>query len=172
MLLDLIDLKKIRKAILYLICIVLCHWFQTMVLSRAAILGAAPLFLPALAVAIGMWEGGVWGGVLGLVSGGLLDAACSDTHVLFTLLFLAFGFFAGLLAEYFINRRFLSYVLLSALALLLTAFVQIAPLWLLHGSPFEPLARTALLQALWSLPFALPVYPIVRAVAGRARETD
>ena len=169
MLLDLINLKKIRKAILYLICIVLCHWFQTLALPRAVLLGAAPLFLPSLAVAIGMWEGGVWGALLGLVSGALLDAACSDTHVLFTLLFMAFGFFSGLLTVYFINRRFLSYVLLSAAALLLTALVQILPL-LLRGSAIAPLLRTALFQGLWSLPLALPVWPIVRAVAGKARE--
>ena len=167
MLLDLINLKKIRKALLYLICIVLCHWFQTLVLSRVSILGAAPLFLPALAVAIGMWEGGVWGALLGLAAGALLDASCSDTHVLFTLLFMAWGFLAGLLAAYFINRRFLSYVLLSAAALLLTALIQILPL-LLRGSALAPLLRTALLQALWSLPLALPVWPIVRMVAGRA----
>ena len=170
MLLDLINLKKIRKAILYLICIVLCHWFQTLALSRAVLLGAAPLFLPALIVAIGMWEGGVWGGLLGLVAGGLLDAACSDSHVLFTLLFMVYGFFSGMLTDFFINRRFLSYVLLSAAALLLTALVQMAALWLLRGSALPPLLRTALLQSLWSLPLALPVWPIVRAVAGKARE--
>ena len=170
MFLDLINLKKIRKAILYLIVIVLCHWFQTMALSRLRILGASPLFLPALAVAIGIWEGGVWGGVLGLASGLLLDASCSDTRVLFLLLFAAFGFFSGLLAEYLINRRFLPFVLLSALALLLTAAVQGAPLWLLRGASFRSVAATALLQTLWSIPLALPVWPIVRAVAGRARD--
>ena len=169
MLLDLIDLKKIRKAILYLLCIVVCHWFQTLALSRAVLLGAAPLFLPALAVAIGMWEGGVWGALLGLVAGALLDAACSDSHVLFTLLFMVYGFFSGMLTDFFINRRFLSYVLLSAAALLLTALVQILPL-LLRGSAIAPLLRTALFQGLWSLPLALPVWPIVRAVAGKARE--
>ena len=170
MLLDLVNLKKIRKAILYLLCIVLCCWFQTMVLSRLTLLGAKALFLPALAVAIGLWEGGVWGALLGLVCGALLDGAYSDVHVLFLLLFAAFGFVSGLLAEFLINRRFGSYLLLSVLALLVTAFCQIVPLWLFQGTAPGPLLRTAALQCAWSLPLALPVYPIVRAVAGRARE--
>ena len=68
-LLELINLRKARKAILYLVCIIIALWLQTMVLSRVVLLGAKPFFLPVLVVALGLFEGGVWGGMLGLAAG-------------------------------------------------------------------------------------------------------
>ena len=169
--LDLINWKKVRRAVLYLICIVLATWLQTMVLSRAVFLGAAPMFLPALAVAIGLCEGGVWGGVLGMAAGFYCDLCCADYAVLFLILFAVFGFFAGLLAEFFINRSFVSYLLLAAAALLITALVQAVPLWVFRSAAPMPLLRTALLQALWSLPLAALLYPVVRVIAVRQRRS-
>lgn len=166
---DLIDLQKVRKAALHIIGIVLALWLQTMVLSRVQILGAKPFFLPALAVSVGLWEGGVWGALLGLFAGAYCDMCFSDSTVLFLLLFTAFGFFSGLLSDFLINRRFVSYLLLSAAALLITALCQIVPLWIFRGTPLSPLLETALYQTLWSLPFAVPLFFITRRVAGRER---
>ena len=53
---ELINLRKTRKAILYLLCIVVALWLQTMVLSRVVLWGAKPFFLPAFIVAIGLWD--------------------------------------------------------------------------------------------------------------------
>lgn len=167
--LDLIDLQKLRKALLYVICVVLALWLQTMVLPRVVILGVRPMFLPVVIVAIGLWEGGVWGGVLGLIAGFWLDLSCSNTRVLFLLLFTAFGFLSGMLAEFFINRRLLSYLLLCVFALLATAFCQIVPLWIFRGAAFGPLLRTALLQSLLAIPLAVPVHYIIRAIAAKQR---
>ena len=168
-LLDLINWKAVRKAVIYLICIVLAAWLQTMVLSRLRIFGAAPFFLPALAVAIGLWEGGVWGAALGMAAGFYCDLCFTDTTVLFLILFTAFGFTAGLLTEFLINRRFVAYLLLAAAALLITAFCQAVPLWIFRGAAPGPLFTIALLQALWSLPLAVLVYFIVKPIAGKQR---
>ena len=170
-LLDLINWKKVRRAVLYLICIVLATWLQTMVLSRAAVLGAVPMFLPALAVVIGLFEGGVWGWVLGMAAGFYCDLCCADYAVLFLILFAVFGFGAGLLSEFFINRSFVSYLLLAVAALLITALVQAVPLWLFRGTALWTLLRTALLQTLWSLPFAALLYPVVKLIAVRQRRS-
>ncbi len=89
--------------------------------------------------------------------------------MLFLLLFTVFGFFSGLLAQYLINRKLLSYLLLAAFALLSTALFQILPLWIFRGAPSGPLLRTALLQALWALPLAVPVYFIVKWIAAKQR---
>ena len=167
--LDLINWKKVRRAVLYLICIVLATWLQTMVLSRAALLGAVPMFLPALVVAIGLCEGGVWGCVLGMAAGFYCDLCCADYTVLFLILFAVFGFGAGLLSEFFINRSFISYLLLAVAALLITALVQAVPLWIFRDAVPGPLLRTALLQTLWSLPFAALLYPVVKLIAVRQR---
>ena len=164
---DLFDLQKLRRTVLYLLCILLSVWLQTMVLSRAELLGAKPFFLPVLAVAIGMWEGGVWGGVLGLVLGAYYDLCSADSTVECMLLCAAFGFLTGMLCDFFLNRRFLACLILAAAALVLTALVQALPLWVFRGAAPDVLFPVALLQALWGLPFAVPVYFIVRRIAGR-----
>ena len=164
--LDLINLKKIRKAIIYLFCIVLTLWLQTMVFSRVAFLGAKPFFVPALVVAIGLFEGGVWGGALGLVAGFYCDMSLSGNSIQFMVFCTACGFLSGCLVDFVINRRFVSYMLLAALALLAAAFIQAAPLWLFHGTAPVPLFSVAGLQALWSLPFAVLFYYVTRAIAG------
>ena len=167
--LDLINLEKIRKAILYLFCIAVTLWLQTSVFSRIAPLGVKPMFAPVIVVAIGLWEGGVWGGVLGLVTGLYCDMAYAGSTALFLVLFAAFGFFAGVLADFLINRRFVSYLIVTAAALLLTAAFQILPLWIFRGTALAVLAPVAGLQAAWSLPFAVPAYLAAKAISGRAR---
>ena len=167
---ELINLRKIRKAVLYIFCIIAALWLQTMVLSRGGPLGVKPFFIPALAVAVGMFEGGVWGGMLGLVAGIGCDLGFSESTVLFMVLFSAFGFFSGLLTEFFINRRFTAWLLLSVLALLVTAFCQIVPLWIFRGASFRHLAVIGLLQCAWSLPFAGLAYLVVKFIAGRERD--
>ena len=165
--LELINLQKVRRAILYLLCVVLAVWLQTMVLSRLEILGAKPFFVPAVAVAIGLYEGGIWGAMLGIAAGIGCDVCMSDSTVMYMVLFAAFGFFAGLLTRFFINRSFFAYLLLAVLALAITALFQIVPLWIFQGSAPGPLFSTAVLQVLWSLPLAALAYPAVRLIAGR-----
>ena len=167
--LELINLRKARKAILYLLCIVVTLWLQTMVFSRLVLLGAKPFFVPALIVAIGMFEGGVWGGMLGLAAGLGCLWSMAGSPVLFLVLLPAFGFLSGLLADFLINRRFLAYLLLAALALLVTALLQALPLWVFRGAAPRPLMTVALLQALWALPLAVPAYFVTKLLAGRER---
>ena len=167
--LELINLRKARKAIGYLLCIVVALWLQTMVFSRLVLLGAKPFFVPALIVAIGMFEGGVWGGMLGLAAGLGCLWSMAGSPVLFLVLLPVFGFLSGLLADFLINRRFLAYLLLAALALLVTALLQALPLWLFRGAAPRPLMTVALLQALWALPLAVPAYFVTKLLAGRER---
>ena len=54
-LLELINIRKVRKALLYLLGIILALWLQTMVFSRLTLFGTKPMFIPALVVAIGMF---------------------------------------------------------------------------------------------------------------------
>ena len=153
--LELINLRKARKAILYLVCIIVTIWLQTMVFSRVALAGAKPFFVPALIVAIGLYEGGVWGGTLGLAAGLGCTLSMAGSPLLFIVLLPVFGFLSGLLA---------------ALALLITALLQALPLWIFRGAAANTLFSVALLQALWSVPLAIPAYFVTRLLAGRDRE--
>ena len=169
MFLDLINLDKIRRAVLYLFCIIVALWLQTMVFSRIAPLGVKPFFLPVVIVAIGLWESGVWGAVLGLIAGLYTDMAMVESTVTFLILFSLYGFVSGVLGEFVINRRFVSYMILAALALLSTAACQVIPLWIFRGAALENLLPIALLQSAWGYPLAVPAYFAAKAISGRRR---
>lgn len=165
--LDLINFQKLRRVILYCFCILVAFWLQFAVFSRIALPGnVKPLFIPVLVAAIGLWEGGVWGGLFGLAVGAYCDGNFTGGGAAtLLLLFTALGFFSGVLADYVINRRFVAFLLLSLCALSLCALCQIFPLWVFHGAPPAELLPVAGLQTLWSWPFAAPAYFAVRAVA-------
>jgi cell shape-determining protein MreD len=167
---DLINLKKIRRALMYALCLLITMTVQGSLLSRISILGAKPMIVPVIVVAMGLFEGGLWGGVFGLIAGVLCDLASSDTVVTFTIVLAAEGFLAGLMGHTLINRRCLSCVILCVLGLLLLAVCQIVPLWIYKGASIAALGSTALLQTAWSAPFSVPAYLACKAVATRGAE--
>ena len=116
-----------------------------------------PLVLPAVAVAMGMFEGATWGAVFSLVMGIFADMAFIENTIFFTLLFPALSFLAGFVSNYYINRRFFAYMGAAAGGLLITAAAQILKTSAMDT--FSPvMITTGLLQTLWSLPFAALVY--------------
>ena len=163
--LDLIDLAKIRRAILYLFLIVGALWLQLGFFSRIAPLGVRPFFLPAVAVAIGLWEGGVWGAAFGMLTGFLCDQVMIESTVTYLILFSLLGFAAGVLGQFFINRRFLACFLASAAALAIFAGVEVVPVWIFKGAALGDVLPVAELQILWSLPFIIPCYFGAKAIA-------
>lgn len=158
MLLDLIDLPRLKRALRYALYMLLTLMLQNLVFSRITVLGVRAMFVPAAVVAAGMFGGGVTGALLGLLTGLLCDLTFGST-VLFAALLPVIGFFSGVLARYFVNVRFFAYMCVSFAALLLTALCQLFPLWVFLDQAPLPLFRTAALQVLWSLPVAALLYP-------------
>ena len=113
-----------RRVLLYALYMFLALVLQTMVLTYIRPLGVCPFVLPAAAVAVGMFEGGTWGAVFGLVLGIFTDMVFVESTVTFTLLFPALAFATGFVSQFFINRRFPGFMLAAAGALLITALVQ------------------------------------------------
>ena len=153
---------NLRRVLLYALYLFLALVFQTMVLTYIRPLGVCPFVLPAAAVAVGMFEGGTWGAVFGLVLGIFTDMVFVESTVTFTLLFPALAFATGFVSQFFINRRFPGFMLAAAGALLITALVQMLKVWASDvGSPV--MLGTVLLQTLWSLPpAALAYFPPAR----------
>lgn len=167
MIFDLINLDKLRRGIIYAFLILVVMFFQTSLLSRIAPLGVRAMLLPIAVAAVGMFEGGVWGGVFGLFLGLTADRSYTGNLVMFTVLFPVIGFGVGLASEYFINRRFFAFLLASAIALLLTAFCQMFELLVFAGaSPFA-LIKMAVMQTLWSLPFTPLLYLPCKSLSRR-----
>ena len=191
MFLDLVNFTKLKRALLYLAVMLLCLMVQNSILSRVTILGARVMFLPCFAVAVGVFSGAIWGGVFGLITGVLFDMSLLNSTVLFTVALPILGFLAGALMELAFNRRFFPYFCFCALALLLCALLQCANLLLFSGPSVSAAASqlptsgalsvaqgtdksrvivVALLQVLWSLPFAALLYPLCKRV-GRTKDS-
>ena len=112
---DLINREKLRRALLYLLYMAVCLLAQDSIFANFKLFGVNMFFLPAAAVAVGMFEDGVWGAVFGLALGFLADISY-DYTALFVALFPILGFFAGILSRWYVNRRFFAYMLVSTAA--------------------------------------------------------
>ena len=135
---------------------------QNMLLTQLRILGVHPMVLPAVVVAMGMFETPIRGAIFAVLLGVFADMAFIENTVLFTLLFPALSFAASFLSQFFINRRFFAFMGAAAAALLVTGLVQM--LRTAAGDAFSvKMLSTVVLQALWSLPFApLGYLPVAR----------
>ena len=146
--------KRVLKYGLYMFLALLC---QNMLFTRLRVFGVCPMVLPAVAVAVGMIEGSSWGAVFGLVMGIFADMAFLENTILFTVSFPALAFAAGFLSHFFINQRFFAYMGAAALGLLVMALLQMMGTFA-RDVWSASMLLTALLQTLWSLPFAAPAY--------------
>ena len=123
------------------------------------------MFVPCVVLAVGLFSGNVWGAVFGMITGLLCDFAYTESSVLFTILLTIIGFATGVIMESVLNKRFFSYVMTCAAALLICAVMQ--GFGFLFFRPGENLTviYVILLQTLFSLPFALPIYFLCRAIS-------
>lgn len=130
---------------------------QEMVLGQFRVMGVAPMLLPAVAVAMGMFKGPVVGAVFSLFLGIFADMTFIENTFAFTVFFPLISFFASFVSEFYINRSFFAYMGAALVGLLATAVFQL--LKTLAGDTFSlAMVSTAVLQALVSLPAAVLVY--------------
>ena len=73
--------------------------------------------------------------------------------------------------DFYLNRRFFTYAVLSILALFIAALAQMFPLLVYKGQGSWALWRTVILQTLWSVPFIFPAYYLCRIFPWRAEGT-
>ena len=166
MLLDVINIERVRKAIVYFGVLLLVLFAQNIVFSNIAIFGVHALIAPIAIVAVGFFEGGVWGGVFGLVMGLFCDMSLNDTRVLLTVIFPLIGFASGAMAMLFVNKRFFSFFFVCLAALVLTAICQMFKYIAITDANILPVLAIGGLQTLWSLPFTFVLYYPCRALSG------
>ena len=157
MLVDLINIKRLRLIAMYAAYLSLAFFFQDSVFNNLRIFGVKPLFIPAAVVAIGMFEQGIWGGALGLFIGLVADR-CMGYSALFTILFPVIGFFSGILSRWLINKRFVAFIAAGFAAILVTGMFQILTVWAFYGQMKATMFINALIQAAISIPFTAPLY--------------
>ena len=170
--LELIDFKKIRKALWYILCVIVTLSLQNLLFSQVEIFGTRAFFAVVIVVAIGVFEGAIWGATLGLITGYFCDISMLESTATFAVLFAIVGFAAGFLAEFVINRRFFSYFVLALVALIAATLCQIVPLWIFKSTALGSLLPTALLQIVWSAPFSVPAYFAVKAISTKMTDAE
>ena len=153
-LLDKVDLNKVVK---YTIFLFLTLMAQNMVLSHIHPFGVRPMVLPAVAAAVGMFEGATWGPVFSLVMGYFADMSFVEHKIFFLLLLPLLSMLSAFVSQFFINRRFFAFMGMALIALLITALLQM--LKTLAGDVWSnDLIPVAVLQTLFSLPPAALAY--------------
>ncbi len=170
MLLDLIDLSKLRRVIVYALLLAVLFILQDLILARFPLLGVRPLLIPGAVVAIGLLEGGMWGGLIGLAAGYFADMGCIEQLVLFTVLFPIAGFFSGVLGKYMLHKGFVSYIVLAGLTLIAVALCQMSRVLFFSDqevSQVWAVWRTGLIQTGWSLVWSVPAYFPCKLIADR-----
>ena len=156
----------IKQILRYLLFTFLALVTQNMLFTQVRIGGICPMILPAAVVAIGMFEGMSFGVLFGLVIGIFADMAYVESTVLFTILFPAIGFFSAFLSDFYINKRFTAFMIISLAASIVTALLQmfrtlLGDVWTIR------MLSTAFYQVVVSIPFSALAYPLPKMWAGR-----
>ena len=180
MLLDLIDLSKLRRAIVYGLLLAAVLILQNMIVSQITLFGVHALIVPAAVVAVGLFEDGLWGGFVGLAAGYFSDMGYTDHVVLFTVLLPLLGFVIGAMGKYMLQKGIVSYLVMVLGALVVIAFCQMFRTLFLSGADaaaFRALyfsgsfvwvvLRVGLIQTLWSLVWSIPIYFPCKLIAAR-----
>ena len=154
---EIFSAHNVKRLLQYALYMFLSLVAQNMLFTELRPLGVCPMVLPAVAVAVGMFEGATWGAVFSLIMGIFADMAFIENTITFTVLFPALSFVTGFVAQFFINRRFFAYMGASLFALIVTGVVQMLKTAALDTWSATMLV-TVLLQTLWSLPPAVLVY--------------
>ena len=149
-----INVKRVLSYALYMFLALVA---QNMLFTQFRLFGTCPMVLPAVAVAVGMFQGATWGSIFALVMGIFADRAYVENTVTFTLIFPALAFAAGFISQFFINRRFFAFMGAALAGLFVTALVQMLKTLAADGFSMA-MVGTVLLQTLWSLPPAALAY--------------
>lgn len=159
--------NRIRRGVVYALLLLVFWLLQVVILSHITVLGVHAVIMPALVVAVGLFEGGWRGGMFGLAAGIICDLSYTTPTVLFTVLFPIFGFVEGFLTEFLINRRFYAYFVSAAGALMISGVLSMMRLLLSQPDSRAALWGSCITQVLLALPFAVAAYYACLAVPRR-----
>ncbi len=154
---DYLTPRRFKRVLWYGVYLLVVLIVQDMVLTQIRPAGVCAFVQPAAVAAVGMFEGAIPGVVFGLVTGIFTDMFTPHSVITYTVLFPLLAFGVGMLSQFFVNRRFLGFMLLALAALLATALVQTLIISLKDGWSLS-LTWAGILQTLWSLPPAVLTY--------------
>lgn len=147
-----IDFKKMRVFLEYAVYLLLAMLLQGLLFSRLSIFGVKGFVLPAAVVAAGMFLGGMRGAVFGICLGLVTDMSYTESSFMYTIVFALIGFGAGFASEFYINKSFLVFMVMSVIAVLLSGLAQYLAAVIFGGAELVQGIVTVLLQTALSIP--------------------
>lgn len=147
-----IDFKKLRVFLEYAVYLLLAMLLQGLLFSRLSIFGVKGFVLPAAVVAAGMYLGGMRGAVFGICLGLVTDMSYTESSFMYTIVFALIGFGAGFASEFYINKSFLVFMVMSVIAVLLSGLAQYLAAVIFGGAELVKGIVTVLLQTALSIP--------------------
>lgn len=147
-----IDFKKLRVFLEYAVYLLLAMLLQGLLFSRLSIFGVKGFVLPAAVVAAGMYLGGMRGAVFGICLGLVTDMSYTESSFMYTIVFALIGFGAGFASEFYINKSFIVFMVMSVIAVLLSGLAQYLAAVIFGGAELVQGIVTVLLQTALSIP--------------------
>ncbi len=142
--------------------LILIYILQSTVFTELTLFGAKPMLLAVAAVGIAIFRGRVEGGVFGLFAGMFMDMSYNQPTIEFTLILTFTGILLGALSDTVLVRGFPSYLLCSALQLVICSGAQLLVMAVTQSIPMPAMLPEALRQTAYSLILSLPFYYISR----------
>ena len=156
---------RVFKWVVYGLATLLMCALQSLVLNHVKVFGLTPFLYPALPAIVAMFEGTRPGAVTGLVLGLFCDLLVpAPFRGFYSLAFPAAAAFAAGIAGRLLSRGFLCGLIVSASGLLVTCGFRMAVQVLSGGRYLDLMVRIAAGETLLTLPAALIVLPLYRAI--------
>ncbi len=168
MILDLIDIEKMKRAALYSLVMIAMLTFQEIIISRISLFGVRAFIIPIFPVALGVLQGPMWGISFGLACGLLTDAMLAETLVLFTILSPTLGLMGAAADKFLISPKVTSFLFTGTVGLLISAFFQSLRMILMYDTGVAELAKVSGLQVLYSIPYIIPIYLICKTIGKKS----
>lgn len=154
---ELLAKTNVRRIVRYAVYMFVVLLIQDMIFPELRILGVCPMILPAAVVAVALFEGVTFGVVFALIMGLFADMAFIESTTTFTLVLPIMAFAAGFLTRFFLNKTFVAYLAAGTAAIIVMGIVQSLRIITAEGLSMV-LLTTFILQTLWSIPLAMPLY--------------
>lgn len=154
---DFLETVNFRRILQYLLYMFLTLVAQTMVLGQIRLFGVAPLVLPAVAVAMGMFTHPVSAALFCVIMGVFADMSFVENTVFFSMTLPCVAFAAAFMANFFVNRRFFAFMGMSLLGSLAVAGLQMITTGMADAWSAD-MITTVIIQTLWSMPAAVLAY--------------
>lgn len=165
MIYELINIEKMRRAILYSILMIGVLSFQEIALSRISILGVTAIIYPILPIGIALLQGGMWGLGFGLACGILCDCMFAETLIFYTMLLPTLAFLTTAAEKFWVRREAIAFFFCSTIGIFLTGLFQLVRMLLMYSADVAPMIEVVIIQTLFSSLFIIPMYFPIKILA-------